>query len=453
MKKFWAMMTVCWTVLATSGAERLPAYGSEAWEKLPGMSEVAAAAKAGDPVARYLLIAARYEVTIRDGIRLDVVDREWAIRAPMPKPATIMASGSGVKKIEKFAKDGFFLAQRLLGESMLGKNDLAAAAQWFRRAAEQGDAVSQYNYGRYLITRNDSETEFRKGLWWWELSAEQGNAGALKDLGVAYDDGSASITGKPEMKTAIRYYKRAIAAGNAPAGYLLGEIYATGRNGIPIDKDLAIQYYRLAAAQHPDVEEMRGAKGAQLTREAEFYRYERDDKNELEILKAAADMGWDPAKLGLAINLFTGNRAVKRDKAEGLRQLTELASGITPSALAAQGWLAQFLMQENRHEEAVYWYCRALGNGNPRAYHIDKTYLLTHRPNPAQRRLLRGVIILAESGDESMQKIRQELEKAGIDIPKEREEQPPRSSADDPGKNGTRGKDPAQGTAPAPPLK
>ena len=135
---------------------------------------------------------------------------------------------------------------------------------------------------------------------------------------------------------------------------------------------------------------------------------------ERELLEAAAAQGNEVAKLGLAINLCTGNSAVPKDLAAGLRQLTVLANTPGPVSLSAQGWLAVFMMGEKRYDEAVYWYCRSLGNGNPRAYVADPEFLKKHAPGPGQLELLRGIVILADSGNESMRELLKDMKRLAI---------------------------------------
>ena len=69
--------------------------------------------------------------------------------------------------------------------------DNAAAALWFRKAADQGDAVAQSNLGTlYLygrgVTQDDTEA-----LMWFRKAADQGDAVAEFLLGNQYANGKA----------------------------------------------------------------------------------------------------------------------------------------------------------------------------------------------------------------------------------------------------------------------
>lgn len=412
MRKTASMVFVIWVALgaiAMQAAECLPLYKTPEWRQLPGMTEVLKSARDGDPIARHLLASGIIFSAERNKIALNVVDREWPL---IPDFDLTRLKAEDVQKIQGFAERGFFMAQRLMGELMWGAEMEESALRWYGLAAGQGDDVAQYNIGRISVERADSEEEFERILKWWELSGAQGNDGALKDLGATYSEGW--LGKQADMKKAISYYERAAAAGNVPAAYLLGEIYATGKDGVPVDKDLAIRYYRLAAETEPEVAQMRQARQFLERDAAAYYRNLGDDAGEHEILAAAAERGNKIAELGLAINLCNGNSAVPKNLEEGIRRLTNLANTAWPGAVAAQGWLAVFLMREKRDAEAVYWYCRSLGNGNPRAYHEAPEFLKKHVPNEEQLELLRGVAILADSGNEEIRSILNDLKQRNI---------------------------------------
>jgi len=68
----------------------------------------------------------------------------------------------------------------------LAEISAGAAAQWFRKAAQQGDVYAQYNLAVMLLkgqgTPQDSEATFR----WCRIAAEQGLAEAQARLGDSY---------------------------------------------------------------------------------------------------------------------------------------------------------------------------------------------------------------------------------------------------------------------------
>ena len=56
--------------------------------------------------------------------------------------------------------------------------DYGEAAKWYRKAAEQGDAVAQYNLGVFYEEGKGVLQDIDEALSWYRASAEQGNADA-----------------------------------------------------------------------------------------------------------------------------------------------------------------------------------------------------------------------------------------------------------------------------------
>ena len=69
------------------------------------------------------------------------------------------------------------------------QQDYAAAASWYGRAAEQGDAKAQYNLGVMSGEGRGVPQDFVAAVNWYKKAAEQGDAGAQFNLGVMYFKG------------------------------------------------------------------------------------------------------------------------------------------------------------------------------------------------------------------------------------------------------------------------
>lgn len=63
------------------------------------------------------------------------------------------------------------------------------AAEWYRKAAEQGDAEAQFNLGNAYDTGEGVPKDLGKAIEWYRKAAEQGNAKAQNNMGAAYHDG------------------------------------------------------------------------------------------------------------------------------------------------------------------------------------------------------------------------------------------------------------------------
>lgn len=93
-----------------------------------------------------------------------------------------------VESCEHAARDGNASAQvevawaYALGEGV--PEDLGAAADWARKAAEHGDAEGQWLLGDLLNDDNPAEA-----FTWYQRAAEQGNSYGARHVGLMYTDG------------------------------------------------------------------------------------------------------------------------------------------------------------------------------------------------------------------------------------------------------------------------
>lgn len=87
------------------------------------------------------------------------------------------------------AEKGDATAQNLSGDLCVLCGDMTKAVSWYKKAAEQGNAKAQNNLGMaYIkgqgITQNDSD-----GVGWLRKAAEQGHMKAQNNLSVMYSSG------------------------------------------------------------------------------------------------------------------------------------------------------------------------------------------------------------------------------------------------------------------------
>ena len=159
-------------------------------------------------------------------------------------------------------------------------SDAVEAMAWYRLAANQGHAGSQYNLGVAYAEGNGVPQHDVQAIKWWRKAAERGYARAQYNLGVRYSRGegvarddvqavewwdkaaqSPDIATKPQrdwLSPEGSVVKKGFGDpgrgehGNAHAQYHLGRMYALGR-GAPRDSRRAADWFRRAAAQgHSD---------------------------------------------------------------------------------------------------------------------------------------------------------------------------------------------------------
>ena len=110
-----------------------------------------------------------------------------------------------------------------------------------RHAAEQGDADAQFNLGVAYENGEGVPQDYAEAVRWYRLAAEQDNASAQFNLGLMYSNGE----GVPQdYAESARWYRLAAEQGEASSQQNLGFLYDTGR-GVPQDHAEAARWYRL----------------------------------------------------------------------------------------------------------------------------------------------------------------------------------------------------------------
>lgn len=151
--------------------------------------------------------------------------------------------GEAVEWYRKAAEQGNAYAQYNLGNCYYYGNgvpqDNTEAAKWYRKSAEQGNADAQYMLGELA-------DDFEDAVEWYLKAAEQGNADAQYELGGCYRYGHGV---QRNLSEAVKWYLKAAERGSMMAQYEAGRYYYSGLGGLPKDVDEAVKWYRKAAAQ------------------------------------------------------------------------------------------------------------------------------------------------------------------------------------------------------------
>jgi uncharacterized protein len=136
--------------------------------------------------------------------------------------------------------------------------DLNEAARWFLKSAEQGYPPAEGAYGLWIRESNNAVAER-----WMLRAAEHGDASTQFWLGVAYEQ---NWFGTTDVDLAVKWYQKAAEAGDPDAQVELGQKYADGE-GIKQSYELAAKWFRKAAEHVPDL----GGAGQGRYRLAELY--------------------------------------------------------------------------------------------------------------------------------------------------------------------------------------
>jgi TPR repeat protein len=125
------------------------------------------------------------------------------------------------------------------------EKDLATAAKWFRKAADQGVAGAQYELAEMFMYGEGVPQDSSEAARLHKMAADQGNIDAQLALGVAYADGSGLTK---DLTESAHWFRRAAEQGSDIGQYFLAEAFAEGR-GVPKNSTEAAKWYRKAASQ------------------------------------------------------------------------------------------------------------------------------------------------------------------------------------------------------------
>jgi TPR repeat protein len=245
--------------------------------------------------------------------------------------------------LEIAAKAGLPTAYYLLGEAhergIAGVQDLTAAVENYRLAAEQGHRSAQAKYGLALLLGRGTEKETVSGESWLRRAALAGDAEAVALVGDLYARGGEL---PPNYLEAALWYRRAAEAGHRVAARALGLLYLTGA-GVARDADEAATWFRVAAERGDTVAQadlgnlaLRGVGTTEdVARTPEWFR-------------TAAEQGDTTAAFNLAVCLLEGV-GTERDPAQAARWLR----GAAESLPNAQFWYGRLMVEGNGVEQDI----------------------------------------------------------------------------------------------------
>jgi TPR repeat protein len=146
----------------------------------------------------------------------------------------------------KSADQGYAVAQFNLGAMYDLAQDYAQAVYWYRKSADQGYAVAQLNLGTMYDYGQGIAQDYAQAIYWYRKSADQGYAVAQFNLGAMYDNGHGSVQ---DHTQAVYWYRKAADQGYANAQGNLGLMYADGLGVSKKDYTQSVYWLRKAADQ------------------------------------------------------------------------------------------------------------------------------------------------------------------------------------------------------------
>ncbi len=133
--------------------------------------------------------------------------------------------------------------------------------KWYRKAAEQGNAIAQFNLGVMYFHGQGVPQNYQEAMKWYRKAAEQGQTDAQNNLGRMYYNGQ----GVPQSyQEAMKWYHRSAKQGYAAAQHNLGLMCANGY-GVQKNDVVAYSWLNLAAAQYAEYAEVRNVVAQRMT--------------------------------------------------------------------------------------------------------------------------------------------------------------------------------------------
>ena len=146
-------------------------------------------------------------------------------------PATFCAGTEENQTTEEISKD----------------TEVIQIVEQLRKAAEQGDAQSQYYFGILCKFGRGVEKDETEAVSWFLKAAEQGHIEAQYHLGESYLDGEGIEKNEIE---AAKWLLKAAEQGHAPSQHRIGAAHYFGKFGIVKDQAKGAEWYRKAAEQN-----------------------------------------------------------------------------------------------------------------------------------------------------------------------------------------------------------
>ncbi len=252
------------------------------------------------------------------------------------------ANSGNADSLRKAAVQGDLNAQFSVGQDYLDGNGverqlpvnerLSKAARWFRRAAENGHAASQYRLATLYELGQGAPKDTAELIIWYERAAERGHVKSMHNLAVL------SITGNGKSAnylTAAKWFATAAQHGLRDSQYNLGILHERGL-GVEKDAVKAYQWFALAAQRGDAHAAQKRDDVARTLTETERMTAER------------ALSGWVMSPMDEAVN-----RAAPEPPLDEVRQVEAVIQPKAPSAqLMKTSWSTEIAPRNNLVVEA-----------------------------------------------------------------------------------------------------
>jgi hypothetical protein len=287
-------------------------------------------------------------------LRADIGDARYEIPFHLPGKHEAKVASSATQRDDSRPQQPAAATPVDTGQQAM-PTDSVQQAEWYRKAADQGDAIAQSKLGWLYATGQGVPQDYAQAVVWFRKAAEQGKPGAQFNLGWAYEAGQ----GVPQdYVQAAAWYRKAADQGEVDALLNLGWLYDKG-HGVAQDYVQAAELFRKAAERgNPKAQNNLGrlyGKGQGVMKDfaqaSAWYR-------------KAADQGYMGAQFNLGWAYYNG-QGVPQDYAQAATWFRKAAE---QGDAGSQNNLGD--LYENGHgvpqdyEQAAAWYRKAADQGN-----------------------------------------------------------------------------------------
>jgi len=235
-----------------------------------------------------------------------------------------------------------------------GPEDLARAAEWYRKASEHGLAAAQNNLGVLYSQGRGVPRDPARAATLFRESARQADLEAQLNLGLAYLNGTGVSR---DYEQAHDWISRAAQHGLAEAEFRLGLMYAKGL-GVAPDAPEAVYWLRGAANQ--------GHAVAEASLGMAYFNgmgVEKDPAQAVVWFRKAAEQGNAMAQAGLGVAYVSGV-GVEKDPSQAVawfHKAAEQGNAIAESNLGIAYFNGSGV--DKNPSEAVIWFRKAAEQG------------------------------------------------------------------------------------------
>jgi TPR repeat protein len=240
------------------------------------------------------------------------------------------------------------------------EKDLKQAADWYRKGADAGNALGMNNLGVDYENGIGVEKDPKQAADWYRKAADAGYLDAMTNLGLLYENGTGVAK---DPKQAADWYRKAADAGNASGMRNLGLAY---RNGTGVDKDpkQAAVWIRKSA----DAGDTFGMSYLGWLYDSGI-GVEKDPKQANEWYRKAADAGnaWGMRNLGVSYRDGSGVDKDPKQAADWLRKAADGGDALGMIYLGALYETGTGVDKDPQQAIALYRKAAAMGNVDAKA--------------------------------------------------------------------------------------